>query len=121
MDAGQPVQAHLAVLVAETLVFLALAALGFPPRGQVLDEETPMKSARHLVGRSLTWFGIGVAVFVGVLTTLPVPQAAEGPGEGVPEETFAIVDVTAFDGEAVPAGMGRVGRGREDPARRSEA
>ena len=29
MDAGQSVQVHLAVLVAETLVFLALAALGF--------------------------------------------------------------------------------------------
>ena len=63
-----------------------------------------MKSARHLVGRSLTWFAIGVVVFTGVLTTLPVPQAAEGPARGVPEETFAIVEVTAFDGEAFRQG-----------------
>ena len=63
-----------------------------------------MKSARHLVGRSLTWLAIGVVVFTGVLATLPVPQAAEGPARGVPEETFAIVDVTAFDGEAFGQG-----------------
>ena len=63
-----------------------------------------MRSARHLVGRSLTWLVIGVAIFTGVLATLPVPQAAEGPARGVPEETFAIVDVTAFDGEAFRQG-----------------
>ena len=63
-----------------------------------------MKSARYLVGRSLTWLVIGVAVFTGVLATLPVPEAAEGPAGGVPEETFAIVDVTAFDGEAFRQG-----------------
>ena len=63
-----------------------------------------MKSARHLVGRSLTWLVVGVAVFTGVLATLPVPEAAEGPAWGVPEETFAIVDVTAFDGEAFRRG-----------------
>ena len=63
-----------------------------------------MKSARHLVGRSLTWLVVGVAVFTGVLATLPVPEAAEGPARGVPEETFAIVDVTAFDGEAFRQG-----------------
>lgn len=63
-----------------------------------------MRSARYLVGRSLTWLVVGVAVFTGVLATLPVPQAAEGPARGVPEETFAIVDVTAFDGEAFRQG-----------------
>ncbi|MYH48912.1 MAG: amidohydrolase family protein [Gammaproteobacteria bacterium] len=63
-----------------------------------------MKDARYLVGRSLTWFVIGVAVFTGVLATLPVPEAAEGPARGVPEETFAVVDVTAFDGEAFRQG-----------------
>ncbi|MDE0257514.1 MAG: CIA30 family protein [Gammaproteobacteria bacterium] len=63
-----------------------------------------MKSARHLVGRSLTWLVVGVAVFTGVLATLPVPEAVEGPARGVPEETFAIVDVTAFDGEAFRQG-----------------
>ena len=62
-----------------------------------------MKSA-GLVGRSLTWLVIGVAVFTGVLATLPVPQAAEGPARGVPEERFAIVDVAAFDGEAFRKG-----------------
>ena len=59
-----------------------------------------MKSARHLVGRSLAWLLIGIAVFVGVLGTLPVPQAAEGPGEGVHQGNFAITDVAVFDGEA---------------------
>jgi len=63
-----------------------------------------MKNARHLVGRSLTWLVVGVAVFTGVLATLPVPEAAEAPARGVPEETFAIVDVTAFDGEAFRQG-----------------
>jgi len=63
-----------------------------------------MRSARYLVGRSLTWLVVGVAVFTGVLATLPVPEAAEGPARGVPEETFAIVDVKAFDGEAFRQG-----------------
>ncbi len=63
-----------------------------------------MKSVRHLIGRSPTWLLIGVAVFIGVLATLPVPQAAEDPARRVPQETFAIVDVTAFDGEAFREG-----------------
>ncbi len=63
-----------------------------------------MKSVRHLIGGSPTWLVIGVAVFTGVLATLPVPQAAEGPARGVPQETFAIVDVMAFDGEAFRQG-----------------
>ena len=63
-----------------------------------------MKSARRLIGGSPTWLVIGVAVFIGVLATLPVPQAAEGPARGVPQETFAIVDVTVFDGEAFRQG-----------------
>ena len=63
-----------------------------------------MKSVRHLIGGSPTWLVIGVAVFTGVLATLPVPQAAEGPARGVPQETFAIVDVTVFDGEAFRQG-----------------
>ncbi len=58
-----------------------------------------MKSARHLVGRSVAWLVIGIAVFVGVLGTLPVPQVAEGPAEGVHQQNFAITDVTVFDGE----------------------
>ena len=58
-----------------------------------------MKSARHLVGRSVAWLVIGIAVFVGVLGTLPVPQVAEGPAERVHQENFAITDVTVFDGE----------------------
>ena len=58
-----------------------------------------MKSARHLVGRSLAYIVAGIAVFIGVLATLPVPQVAEGPAERVHQENFAITDVTVFDGE----------------------
>ena len=50
--------------------------------------------------RSLTWILVGIAVFVAVLATLPVPEVADGPAPGRHEENFAIVDVTLFDGEA---------------------
>ena len=49
--------------------------------------------------RSLTWILVGIAVFVAVLATLPVPEVADGPAPGTHEENFAIVDVTLFDGE----------------------
>ena len=54
----------------------------------------------HLGGRSLAWFVAGIVVFVGVLATLPVPEVAQGPVEGVHQEHFAVVNVTVFDGEA---------------------
>ncbi len=42
---------------------------------------------------------VGVAVFVGLLMTLPVPEPADPPGGPLPETDFAVVDVTVFDGE----------------------
>ena len=50
--------------------------------------------------RSLAWALAGIVVFVGVLVTLPVPEVAEGPAQGIHEQNFAIVDVTLFDGKA---------------------
>ena len=41
----------------------------------------------------------GIAVFVGVLATLPVPEPADPPGGPLPETNFAVVDVTVFDGD----------------------
>ena len=43
---------------------------------------------------------VAVAVFVGVLMTLPVPEPADPPGGPLPETNFAVVDATVFDGEA---------------------
>ena len=43
--------------------------------------------------------GVAIAVFVGVLMTLPVPEPADPPGGPLPETNFAVVDVTVFDGE----------------------
>ena len=54
----------------------------------------------RLLLSSLAWALARLAVFVGVLLTLPVPEVAEGPVPGIHEEEFAIVDVTLFDGEA---------------------
>ena len=41
---------------------------------------------------------VAVAVFVGVLMVLPVPEPAHPPGGPLPETNFAVVDVTVFDG-----------------------
>lgn len=38
-------------------------------------------------------------VIVGIILTLPVPSTLQSPTEGVPQESFAVVDVTVFDGE----------------------
>ena len=43
--------------------------------------------------------GVAIAVFVGVLMTLPVPEPADPPGGPLPETNFAVVDVAVFDGE----------------------
>ena len=43
--------------------------------------------------------GVAIAIFVGVLMTLPVPEPADPPGGPLPETNFAVVDVTVFDGE----------------------
>ncbi len=50
--------------------------------------------------RSLWILVAAAAGFVGALATLPVPDSAAAPGQEAPEESFAIVDVTLFDGEA---------------------
>ena len=42
---------------------------------------------------------IALAVFVGLLLVLPVPERADPPGGPLPETNFAVVDVTVFDGE----------------------
>ncbi len=42
---------------------------------------------------------VGIAAFVGLLMTLPVPEPADPPGGPLPETTFAVVDVAVFDGE----------------------
>ncbi len=50
--------------------------------------------------RSL-WIPLAAAAgFVAALATLPVPDSAAARGQETPEENFAIVDVTLFDGEA---------------------
>ena len=59
-----------------------------------------MLNSSHIAGRSLAWFAVGAAAFVGVLATLPVPEVDDGPAAGVHEGNFALVDVTVFDGEA---------------------
>lgn len=58
-----------------------------------------MKGNNSLVGRSLSWFGAGAATFVAVLATLPTPPDSESFAPGLPQESFAIGNVTVFDGE----------------------
>ena len=56
-------------------------------------------SERPLWRRDPLIVAAGIAVFVGVLATLPVPEPADPPGGPLPETDFAVVDVTVFDGE----------------------
>ena len=46
---------------------------------------------------------VGLASFAVLLMTLPVPEPADPPGGPLPETSFAVVDVTVFDGEAFRA------------------
>ncbi len=57
---------------------------------------TENRSAR----RSVWILLVAVAGFIGALATLPVPGDAAAPEQEAPEESFAIVDVTLFDGVA---------------------
>ena len=41
---------------------------------------------------------VALAAFVGLLMLLPVPEPADPPGGPLPETSFAVVDVTVFDG-----------------------
>ncbi|MYC98118.1 MAG: hypothetical protein F4X13_02505, partial [Gammaproteobacteria bacterium] len=50
--------------------------------------------------RSVWILLVAVAGFIGALATLPVPGDAAAPEQEAPDESFAIVDVTLFDGEA---------------------
>lgn len=56
-------------------------------------------SERPLWRRDPLIAAAALAAFVGLLMTLPVPEPADPPGGPLPETTFAVVDVTAFDGE----------------------
>ena len=87
------------------------------------------------VARSVAYVGMGAALFIGVLMTLPEPTAPDAAVDALPETSFAIVHVKVFDGEvfrpeqdvwvedgrirgvggslALPPGLARVdGRGR---------
>ncbi|MCY3599772.1 MAG: CIA30 family protein [Gemmatimonadetes bacterium] len=59
-----------------------------------------MNTEHRTVLRSLWILLAAVVGFTGALATLPVPGDAAAPEQEPPEESFAIVDVTLFDGEA---------------------
>ncbi|MXW82352.1 MAG: hypothetical protein F4X05_07145 [Rhodothermaceae bacterium] len=58
-----------------------------------------IKRTRNLIKSSLSGFGAGIVVFIGIILTLPVPSTLQTPMGGVPQGSFAVVDVTVFDGE----------------------
>ena len=64
---------------------------------------------------------VGIAAFVGLLMTLPVPEPADPPGGPLPETTFAVVDVAVFDGEEFRPHRDVLGRGRTHPRGRAAA
>ncbi len=55
-----------------------------------------MKRTRNLIGRSLSGFGAGIVVFIGMILTLPVPSTLLSPTEDVPQGSFAVIDVTVL-------------------------
>jgi imidazolonepropionase-like amidohydrolase len=57
------------------------------------------------VARSVTWAGCGAAAFVGIIMALPEPAPPAATGDPGPEVSFAIEDVTVFDGEAFRSGQ----------------
>ena len=60
---------------------------------------TGMAGSERSPWRRDPWIAsVAVAVFVGVLMVLPVPEPAHPPGGPLPETNFAVVDVTVFDG-----------------------
>ena len=58
-----------------------------------------MNAENRSATRSVWLLGAAAAGFIGALATLPVPGDAAAPAQEAPEESFAIVDVTLFDGE----------------------
>ncbi|MCZ0936468.1 MAG: CIA30 family protein [Gemmatimonadetes bacterium] len=59
-----------------------------------------MNTENRTVPRSVWVLLVAVVGFFAALATLPVPGDAAAPEQEAPEESFAIVDVTLFDGEA---------------------
>lgn len=59
-----------------------------------------MNTEDRTATRSVWILLVAVGGFIGALATLPVPGDAAAPEQEAPEESFAIVDVTLFDGEA---------------------
>ncbi|MDE2944692.1 MAG: CIA30 family protein [Gemmatimonadota bacterium] len=59
-----------------------------------------MNTENRTALRSMWILLVAVVGFFGALATLPVPGDAAAPVQEAPEESFAIVDVTLFDGEA---------------------
>lgn len=59
-----------------------------------------MNTESRSATRSVWILLVAVGGFIGALATLPVPGDAAAPEQEAPEESFAIVDVTLFDGEA---------------------
>ncbi|MYL05547.1 MAG: hypothetical protein F4012_01590, partial [Gemmatimonadales bacterium] len=59
-----------------------------------------MNTENRTALRSVWILLVAVAGFIGALATLPVPGDAAAPEQEAPEESFAIVDVTLFDGIA---------------------
>ena len=67
-----------------------------------------MNGSEKTVRRTLAYGAAVVAVFVGTLMALPEPAArrgaaAQGADDALPEETFAVVGATVFDGETFRA------------------
>lgn len=59
-----------------------------------------MSAGNRSGARSLWILAVAAGGFVAGLATLPVPGGANVPGQEVPEESFAVVDVMLFDGVA---------------------
>ncbi len=59
-----------------------------------------MNAENRSATRSVWLLVAAAAGFVAALATLPVPGDAAAPAQEAPAESFAVVDVTLFDGEA---------------------
>ncbi|MDE2772001.1 MAG: hypothetical protein OXI44_12680 [Bacteroidota bacterium] len=54
---------------------------------------------QNLKRSSLSGFGAGIVVFIGIILTLPVHSTLQCPTGGVSQGSFAVIDVTVLDGE----------------------
>ena len=64
-----------------------------------------MTGPDRTVVRSVTYVGIAIGVFVGVLAALPEPAPPTTVDGALPDTAFAIVGVKVFDGEAFRPGQ----------------